>query len=189
MPLPKFEDWKAPWEREGKEDEFDAEKARKFIYNLEADKERLTAEKATVASERDTIKSERDALQKAADDKAREGESEVDRIKREKAELEKKLTEKPTADPVEILRLEVALDKGLTRVQAKRLLGSTKEEIEKDADELLESFKPASEPNDDEEDDGAKVRRTPRRQTNPLDPKPDAEPFDIDKAVDLIPRP
>jgi hypothetical protein len=39
------------------------------------------------------------------------------------------------------LRLEVAMDKGLTPTQAKRLVGKTKEELEADADELIESFK------------------------------------------------
>lgn len=39
-------------------------------------------------------------------------------------------------------RLEVAVAKGLTPAQAKRLVGSTKEELEVDADELLEVIKP-----------------------------------------------
>lgn len=38
------------------------------------------------------------------------------------------------------LRLEVASAKGLTQAQAKRLVGTTKEELEADADELLTSF-------------------------------------------------
>jgi len=38
------------------------------------------------------------------------------------------------------LRFEVALEKGLTKAQAKRLIGSTKEELEADAEELLETF-------------------------------------------------
>ena len=38
------------------------------------------------------------------------------------------------------LRLEVAAAKGLTQAQAKRLVGTTKEELEADADELLASF-------------------------------------------------
>ena len=38
------------------------------------------------------------------------------------------------------LRLEVASDKGLTPAQAKRLVGGTKEELEADADEILEAF-------------------------------------------------
>ena len=40
------------------------------------------------------------------------------------------------------LRLEVASEKGLTAAQAKRLVGSSREELEADADELLETFKP-----------------------------------------------
>lgn len=41
------------------------------------------------------------------------------------------------------LRLEVASEKGLTPAQAKRLVGVTREELEADAAELLETFKPA----------------------------------------------
>ena len=43
------------------------------------------------------------------------------------------------------LRLEVAAEKGLTPAQAKRLVGDTREALEADADELLETFKPAAE--------------------------------------------
>lgn len=39
-----------------------------------------------------------------------------------------------------LLRLEVAVEKGLTAAQAKRLTGNTREEMEADADELLELF-------------------------------------------------
>lgn len=38
------------------------------------------------------------------------------------------------------LRLEVAADKGLTPAQARRLVGTSKEELEEDADDLLSSF-------------------------------------------------
>ncbi len=40
------------------------------------------------------------------------------------------------------LRLEVAAGKGLTPIQAKRLVGATQEELEADADELLATFVP-----------------------------------------------
>lgn len=40
-----------------------------------------------------------------------------------------------------LIRLQVAFDKGLTPAQAKRLVGSNREELEADADELLETFK------------------------------------------------
>ena len=52
---------------------------------------------------------------------------------------EERDTHKGRADTAEIsaLRYEIALDKGLTKSQAKRLVGSTREELEADADELL----------------------------------------------------
>lgn len=51
------------------------------------------------------------------------------------------------------LRAEVATRKGLTADQAKRLQGSTEEELDQDADELLEAFKPSpSQPSEPEAD-------------------------------------
>jgi hypothetical protein len=44
------------------------------------------------------------------------------------------------------LRAEIALDKGLTQSQAKRLVGSTREELEADADELLRDLGEAAQP-------------------------------------------
>ncbi|MPZ13766.1 MAG: hypothetical protein GEU73_04980 [Chloroflexi bacterium] len=60
------------------------------------------------------------------------------------AEKTKSLEDKATKAETDLLRLRVALRKGLTETQAKRLIGSTEEELEADADELLESFKPSS---------------------------------------------
>lgn len=49
------------------------------------------------------------------------------------------------------LRLEVASEKGLTAAQAKRLVGETREDLEADAAELLETFKPAASEADPQE--------------------------------------
>lgn len=46
------------------------------------------------------------------------------------------------------LRLEIASEKGLTPAQAKRLVGESREELEADADELLETFKPPASDDD-----------------------------------------
>jgi hypothetical protein len=46
------------------------------------------------------------------------------------------------------LRAEVAVEKKLTPAQAKRLAGTTREELLTDADELLEAFKPAGKDGD-----------------------------------------
>jgi hypothetical protein len=64
----------------------------------------------------------------------------------DKSELEKATTAAAEAAKraeeaeLKALRLEVAGDKGLTPSQARRLVGSTKEELEADADQLLEDF-------------------------------------------------
>ncbi|EPD63171.1 hypothetical protein [Streptomyces sp. HGB0020] len=66
-----------------------------------------------------------------------------DSKKTETEKLSEKLTaaEKRAADAEQkALRLEVAAAKGLTDAQAKRLVGTTKQELEADADELLASF-------------------------------------------------
>lgn len=75
------------------------------------------------------------------------------------------------------IRLEVAQSKGLTPAQAKRLVGATQEELEADADEILEAF-PA----------GSKPPPTNKPTPNPkggIDPT--EEPTDVKALVDSIP--
>jgi hypothetical protein len=81
------------------------------------------------------------------------------------------------------LRLEVAIEKGLTTAQAKRLVGTTKEELDADAEELLESFKPS--------DDGK--RRPPSRQGSTTlrggsDPEVETEETDPRKLAAMVHR-
>jgi len=81
------------------------------------------------------------------------------------------------------LRLEVAIEKGLTATQAKRLVGKTKDELSADADELVGSFKPAS-------NEGAKPSGLPKeRVRGGSDPTEDAEEMDPRKLAARIPRP
>lgn len=68
--------------------------------------------------------------------------SESEKLAGRVAELEKELG----AARGSAMRLEVALDKGLTKAQAKRLVGESAEDLIADADELLTSFKPSEEP-------------------------------------------
>ena len=114
--------------------------------------------------------------QSATDDLGDAGKKALDAERREKraaekraAELEARLKEFEDRDKAEstraieraeaaekaaaaaearALRLEVASEKGLTAAQAKRLVGESREELEADAQELLDTFKPAS--NDDD---------------------------------------
>jgi hypothetical protein len=69
---------------------------------------------------------------------------------RDKSDLEKlteeRDAEKRRADQSDLraVKLEIAAEKGLTPAQAKRLVGETRDELESDAQELLDTFKPAS---------------------------------------------
>jgi hypothetical protein len=72
------------------------------------------------------------AKAREADDKSKTAD---DRI----AALEKKIAE---AD-ANATRLEIAAEKGLTPAMARRLVGTTREELEADADELVKFVKPA----------------------------------------------
>jgi hypothetical protein len=114
-----------------------------------------------------------------------------------------KLTEKATtaegrANQAEAkaVRLEIAIDKGLTgkqaRAFAKRLVGETQEELEEDADELLASFKPKAEDEETEEasEEGKpEVKRRPTEKTKRTGATSRKEPeeMDPDKLAEAIP--
>lgn len=186
--LPKLEDWLAPWETgdDGKalpaeEHKLDAGRLKKYLHGLLSDKERLQASVTTVTEERDTFKGK-------VDEFVRKDESETERLKRELAEAQA-AAGKSTEETAETrnLKLEVALEKGLTLVQAKRLVGGTKAELEADADELVKSFGGSGKAEDEEE--GTPPRRQPRRLSNSGDPDhDDAGDIDVDKALARIPR-
>jgi DNA repair exonuclease SbcCD ATPase subunit len=118
---------------------------------------------------------------------------ELDELKNAGKGAEERLTaelatanDRATKAEAQAARLEVALDKGLTSVQARRLVGTNAEELAADADDLLASFKQA----DGNGDEPAPAPSTGR-------PAPDLkgggdptqEPAaDIRKVVDSIPR-
>lgn len=85
---------------------------------------------------------------------------------------------------LEALRLRVAASKGLTERQAERLRGSNKEELEADADELLDEFATS--------DDG-KGGKGPKRQPKEnlrggSDPTEETGETDPKRLADQVPR-
>ncbi len=100
-----------------------------------------------------------------------------------KSELEK-LNERLTATDQRaqsaeqaLLRANVAASKGLTPAQAKRLAGVTQEELEADADELLETFKaPRSDPSQ-------RPRPNLRAGADPTEPVEETDPVKLASAV------
>lgn len=87
------------------------------------------------------------------------------------------------------MRAEVAASKGLTPSQAKRLQGATLEELEADADDLLESFKPADKA-DDESDTDTKKGRPRESLRGGASSSDDGGPEESDpaKLAALVPR-
>lgn len=125
MPLPKYEDWTPPWKVD---DDFDAEKAKRLIYNLHVDKEGLQTRLSETTTARD------EATSKLAEHETKDL-SELERVQRELAEMK---AAPPKVDDTALARYEIALDKGLTRAQAKRLVGTSREELTADADAYIE---------------------------------------------------
>lgn len=128
------------------------------------------------------------AKAKEADEKSKTAD---DRI----AALEKKIAE---AD-ANATRLEIAAAKGLTPAMARRLVGTTREELEADADELVKFVKPAGVGDEGNRpgasngaagDAGTPAGRARPREALRSGSAPDAEPEENDprKLAALIPR-
>lgn len=174
--VPSLAEYKFPFLNEDGEIE-DVESAKKAFHTLMVDKAKAQDAREDAQAEVATVTAERDELQKVVDDKA----SPDAKAELEKAQTAtKKAQDEAAKATARADRLEVAMEKGLTPAQAKRLVGDTKEELEADADEILELFGSAkSEDGDEDEDDEGRV--SPKAKvslTNVSDPKnkADAEP-------------
>lgn len=107
------------------------------------------------------------------------GKTEQERL----AEARRASDERASAAERDAARLRVALKKGLTEAQVRRLVGDTEEELEADADELLATFAPSN---------GEPDRDLPYRPRERLRPgaRPEAMPDETDpaKLAEAIPR-
>ena len=122
------------------------------------------------------------------------GEEAAKRLKeledKDKTEIQKLAEEKAAAESAaksstgELMRLRVAMRKGLTEAQAKRLVGATEEEMEADADDLLVSFGGDKKQADT---DGKPTRPKERLRSGAA---PDEEPDETDprKLAASVPR-
>lgn len=110
-------------------------------------------------------------LQKKVKEFEDAGKTEIERAQNALAEAEKKAE----AAEQRALRMEVAAAKGLTAAQAKRLVGTTQEELEADAADLLESFTPAKS-GDDDTDTTPSLSRQPRPDLKPGGKADDSPP-------------
>lgn len=185
MTLPKFEDWTPPW---GSDENFDAEKAKKLLYNRMVDDE---ARKAKLTE----LTTERDSLQTKVNEFETKDLSEMDKLRRELEQAKAA----PKGDPLEVVRLKLALKEGLTESQVRRLVGSTEEELAADAAAYKQELgltKADDEGDDDGEDDtppaGPPSRRPKRSELRTglgdVDGGDDTDSFDPAKLQEQLAR-
>jgi hypothetical protein len=101
--------------------------------------------------------------------------SDVEKLTSRATEAEKRAADAESR----ALRYEVAHEKGLTPAQAKRLIGTNREELEADADELLAAFRPS--------DDKSDKSRRPKEKLRPgASNESDDDSFDPKKLADSL---
>ena len=103
--------------------------------------------------------------------------SEVDKAKERASAAEKKAADAE----LRAMRLEIAADKGLPFAMAKRLVGSNREELEADAEELAAYSKKT-------EGNGEGVKRPPVKGRDGAVPSADNEDNDPTKLAAMVPR-
>jgi hypothetical protein len=135
---------------------------------------------------------ELEPLAKRAQELEDAGKSDLERLT---AEMQSHQSRADKAE-TDLVRLRVAIRKGLTETQAKRLIGATEDELEADADDLLASFKPAQ-PEPEETVEEAEPERDPNPRRRPQErlrsgavPDADPEPDETDprKLAAMVPR-
>lgn len=126
----------------------------------------------------------REAEKAARDFEARLKELEDrDKSDADKLREERDAAIKEAADAkLERMRLEVAAEKGLTPAQARRLVGTSQEELEADADELLETFGTAT------TDRGKPPAKPTESLRGGVDPTEEPVETDPAKLADSVPR-
>lgn len=174
-PFPaKVEDWSAPWEVDAdgnvlpaEDQNLDPARLKNYLHGLLSDKIRLQGTIDTSAARVEELER---SIAEAPDAAA------LTAVQTELAQA-RAAAEAAKNNPNNALALkyEIALEKGLTKSQARRLVGDTREEIEADAAELVKDLGGQQQREQTEETEEPAGRVTPRGTfTNPADPKPGA---------------
>lgn len=163
-----------PTPQEGADDEIEID-GEKYDKDRALAKIKKTNQEAAALRKRlaDFEKAEKDAADAKKDDltKAQEAQASM------QSDLDKARLEND--------RLRVAISKGLSEKQAARLVGSTREELEADADDFLADLAPADKKGDPDPRSGKPRENLPRGGGDPEDEVTETDP---DKLAAMIPR-
>lgn len=183
-----LDDYQAPWEKDGEDGDVDKASLKKFIHGLLVDKAKAQDAREAEKAKTVEVTTERDELQTKLESKADPDlKAELDKANAAKAKAEGERDQAVSrAD-----RVEIAAEKGLSPAQAKRLVGTNREELEADADELVKDLGIEPGKTDNDDDDGDEGRISPRSRLNnggdPLGGKGGADqPVDYEAAAASI---
>lgn len=182
MAVPKFEEFKAPWEVdsagnpiEADKQEVDPEKLKKHLWNLLNDKDKAQTARDAALTQVGTLTTERDTLKSAAEAKADEGKTELQKLQ----DSINALTQRAELAEHDKDRLAVLTQHKIKPEAHSLLTGKTLAEMTASAEQLVALGlveKPTTD-NGGGEGDGAgqgnPLDTTPKPRLNPGDPKPD----------------
>lgn len=123
-----FNDWKWPWT----EGEIDEEKAARLIWNARRQEEAAHDKAKTLETQVETLTGELDTAKAAKSGLDETGQQRLTELERENRDLKSKDGKSQPQDQKRIWQLETALELGLSKRDASRLVGETQEEIAED---------------------------------------------------------
>lgn len=190
MALPKFEDYKAPWEVDAQgnpiepdKQETDPEKLKKHLWNVLSDKEKAQAARDAALGKTTELTSKVTELEAAVQGKANEGKTELEKLQ---ASIDA-LTERATKAEFEKDRMSVLTEHKIRPDAHDLLTGKTLDELKASAEKLValglvEKEGSTGEGNgggDGNNGGGNPLETQPKPRSNPGDPNPGGGGDDI----------
>lgn len=186
MALPKFEDYKAPWEVDAQgnpiepdKQETDPEKLKKHLWNVLSDKEKAQAARDAALGKNTELTSKVTELEAAVQGKANEGKTELEKLQASVDALTKRAVDAEFAKD----RMSVLTEHKIDPKAHDLLTGKTLDEMTASAAKLVElglvvkdtTGNGENNGNNGNGGDGNPLNTTPRQRLNPGDPTPGSE--------------
>lgn len=170
-----YEDWTPPKFLQGEDEDIDLERIKLEFYTRESENARYRQSNRSLKSQVADLRAE---LQ--GDEDGDDSDSDSGEAPRPNPEKKSKSEGEGQGPSLNEIRLELALEKGLTKNQVMRLRGETREELEADAEAYMEEHGITA-GSDDGEGEGAPPEGPPRRQPRRGDGKSGTERDDGDE--------
>ena len=187
-----YEDWTPPKFLQGEDEDIDLERIKLEFYTRESENAQYRHQNRALKSQVADLRSQVDG--DGGDD---DSDDDSDQAPRPKSKKKSNTEGEGQGPSLNEIRLEIALEKGLTKNQVMRLRGDNREELEADAQAYMEEHGITASSDDDGDEGGqesAASQKPPRRQPRRSDVKSgserggDGEPsfYDPGKLLDVV---